>query len=93
LKRHAGAYRDDVLSILCGAAYEFNLNVPLIQALQMYGIIKANSQGNCKIANAIYETVLLAAFRSHRSRLQAVSELGQRGNKTVKACPEGRKER
>jgi AAA+ ATPase superfamily predicted ATPase len=67
----AREHRDDILKIMFGERYEFNLNIPLIRTLNTHGIIKENTEGLCQIANPIYERVLLAAFRSHRWHLQA----------------------
>ncbi len=71
LVRHAREYREDVLNILFGAEYEFNLNDPLVHALHMHGIIASVS--NCQIANPIYAKVLLAAFRPIRNKLQGAA--------------------
>ncbi|MBV7336516.1 AAA-like domain-containing protein [Chloroflexi bacterium TSY] len=69
--RHANLHRDDVLNILFGATYEFNLNDPVINELSEQGILSADSDGNCQIANSVYGKILLAAFRPRRMRLQA----------------------
>jgi hypothetical protein len=76
--RHARPHQEDVLNILFGAEYEFNLNNPLLHHLFMHGIISQSSNGfsagqvdHCQIANPIYSKVLLAAFRPLRSQLQA----------------------
>ncbi|MFZ1552767.1 MAG: AAA-like domain-containing protein [Anaerolineae bacterium] len=69
LVRHAQVYRDDVLNMLFGADYEFNLNNPLVHALYLHGVITRGADGNCRVANPIYTAVLLAAFRPLRLRL------------------------
>ena len=69
LVRHAQVYRDDVLNMLFGADYEFNLNDALVYALYLHGVITRGPDGNCRVANPIYAAVLLAAFRPLRLRL------------------------
>lgn len=69
--RHARVHEEEVLNILFGAEYEFNLNNPLIHHLFMHGIIARTAAGFCQIANPIYSKVLLAAFRPLRWQLQA----------------------
>lgn len=71
LLRQANPYQDDLLKILFGGEYEFNLNIPMVQTLFMHGILSATATGNCQIANPIYMAVLLAAFRPVQARLQA----------------------
>lgn len=71
--RHATTYRDDVLNILFGGTYLFNLNNGLVNELYTQGVIKQDEQGNCRIANPIYGEVLLAAFRPVRVGLQAAT--------------------
>jgi len=69
--RRASKYRDDVLNILFGGTYRFNLNDPLVNDLYMQGVICEDEQEHCKIANAIYSEVLLSAFRPARDDYQA----------------------
>ncbi len=69
--RHARTHQEDVMNILFGAEYEFNLNNQLIHYLFMHGIISQSVAGFCQIANPIYAKVLFAAFRPLRSSLQA----------------------
>jgi len=69
--RRASDYRDEILHILLGGIYRFNLNVPLVNDLYMQGIIREDEHENCKIANAIYSEVLLAAFRPAEADFQA----------------------
>ncbi|MEZ4862440.1 MAG: AAA-like domain-containing protein [Caldilineaceae bacterium] len=71
LKQHANAHRETVLNILFGASREFNLNDPVVSELHMHGIIDSAPNGNCRIANAIYADVLLAALRPAQLGLQA----------------------
>lgn len=71
LIRRAQEYQLDVINILFGASYQFNLNDPVIRDLQMYGVISSTAQGDCQIADPIYAAVLLAAFRPVRSGFQA----------------------
>jgi hypothetical protein len=42
-----------------------------VNTLHLHGIISETNSGYCQIANPIYERILLAAFRSRKSRLQA----------------------
>jgi len=70
LIRQANPYQEELLKLLFGAEYEFNLNIPMVQTLFMYGILSATPTGNCQIANPIYMAVLLAAFRPLQARLQ-----------------------
>jgi hypothetical protein len=69
--RQAEPHRDDVLNILFGAPYEFNLNTPLVHHLFMHGVVSQSAADYCQIANPIYAKVLLAAFRPLRLQLQA----------------------
>ncbi|MCB0064175.1 MAG: AAA-like domain-containing protein, partial [Caldilineaceae bacterium] len=69
--RHAEKYQEDVLNILFGGTYNFNLNNPMINELYTQGVIREDAQGNCRIANAVYSEVLLAAFRPVRVGEQA----------------------
>ena len=69
--RRAQPHIEDVMNILFGAEYEFNLNNPIIHALHMHGIIHGTSEGLCQISNPTYAEVLLAASRPTRARLQA----------------------
>ena len=69
--RHAEEYRDDVLNILFGGSYEFNLNNRLVNELYTQGVIRQDEYDSCKIANPIYGEVLLAAFRPIRVGYQA----------------------
>jgi len=69
--RHAREQQEDVINILFGKEYKFDLNNPLIYYLFMHGIISQSVSGLCQIANPIYAKVLLAAFRPLRSSLQA----------------------
>lgn len=71
--RHAEKYRDDVLNILLGGTYLFNLNNALVNELYTQGVIQQDAQGNCRIANPVYGEVLLAAFRPVRIGLQAAT--------------------
>lgn len=68
--RHAEKYRDDVLNILFGGTYIFNLNDGLVNELYTQGVIRQDEHGNCRIANPLYGEVLLAAFRPVRVGLQ-----------------------
>lgn len=68
--RHAEKYRDDVLNILFGGTYLFNLNNVLVSELYTQGVIQQDEHGNCRIANSVYSEVLLAAFRPVRVGLQ-----------------------
>lgn len=70
LVRHAREYQEDVLRILFGAEYAFNLNDPLVHALHMHGIVGPTETGTCEIANPIYGRVLLSAFRPIQAGLQ-----------------------
>ena len=63
LGRHAKEYRKEVLGILFGNPYHFNLNNPLIHELHMHGIIRENAEGLCEIANPTYRQVLIAYLR------------------------------
>ncbi|MEM7537572.1 MAG: AAA-like domain-containing protein, partial [Chloroflexota bacterium] len=69
--RHANEHRDDVLNIMLGGSYQFNLNDSLINDLYRQGIIREDAHEECKIANAVYSEVLLAAFRPRRIGHQA----------------------
>ncbi|MEM7125089.1 MAG: AAA-like domain-containing protein [Chloroflexota bacterium] len=69
--RHADEYRDDVLNILFGGGYTFNLNDSLVGDLYREGVICEDDQEKCKIANPIYSKVLLAAFRPIRTGEQS----------------------
>lgn len=69
--RHAREYQDDVLNILFGGTYGFNLNDSLVSDLYTQGVIRQDEHQNCKIANPIYSEVLLAAFRPIRTGEQA----------------------
>jgi AAA-like domain len=71
--RHAAKYRDDLLNILLGGTYIFNLNDALVSELYTQGVIRPDEQGNCRVANPIYGEVLLAAFRPVRVGLQAAT--------------------
>lgn len=68
--RHAEKYRDDVLNILFGGTYLFNLNNALVSELYTQGVINQDEHGNCRIANSVYSEVLLAAFRPVQVGLQ-----------------------
>jgi len=63
LGRHAKVYSEEVLGILFGKLYQFNLNNPIIHELYMHGIVTENADGFCDIANPIYRQVLIAYLR------------------------------
>ncbi|MEM7534371.1 MAG: AAA-like domain-containing protein [Chloroflexota bacterium] len=69
--RHASEYREDVMDILLGGSYKFNLNNELVKDLYQQGVIREDPYQNCKIANSVYSEVLLAAFRPARVEFQA----------------------
>ena len=71
LIRHASFYREQLLRILFGVRLKFTLNTPWVQALSMHGVIRANSQGFCEIANPLYEQILTDYFQPLESDLQA----------------------
>ncbi|MEZ4862628.1 MAG: AAA-like domain-containing protein [Caldilineaceae bacterium] len=88
--RRAEPHIDDVMNILFGAEYEFNLNNPVIHALHMHGIISRTAEDLCQISNPTYAEVLLAAFRPVRARLQAdilVNGYDFRSHRTDDALP------
>ena len=68
--RHAEKYRDDLLNLLFGGTYLFNLNNAFVSELYTQGVIDQDEHGNCRIANPIYSEVLLAAFRPVRVGMQ-----------------------
>ncbi|MEZ4869085.1 MAG: AAA-like domain-containing protein [Caldilineaceae bacterium] len=69
--RHAEEYREDVINMLFGGLYNFNLNNKMVSDLYTQGVIDQDEYGNCCIANPVYSEVLLAAFRPIRVGLQA----------------------
>ncbi|MBV7329805.1 ATP-binding protein [Chloroflexi bacterium TSY] len=69
--RHASEYHDDVINILFGGRYKFNLNNSMVNDLYTQGVIGQDQYDNCQIANPIYSEVLLAAFRPVRVDYQA----------------------
>ncbi|MBK9234449.1 MAG: hypothetical protein IPO15_27430 [Anaerolineae bacterium] len=66
--RHAQVYRDDVLNMLFGADYEFNLNNPLVHALYLHGVITAGGRKLPRGQSDLHSRSL-AAFRPLRLRL------------------------
>ena len=70
LTRHGREHSQEILAILFGEPYPFNLNDPLVNTLYMQGVVADNGEGNCRIANPIYAQVLLAALRPQTIGLQ-----------------------
>ena len=68
--RRAAEYEEDVVRILFGADYPFQLNDPLVNSLHLFGLIKETPAHLCRIANPIYKQVLIAAFRPRQAGMQ-----------------------
>ncbi|MEZ4862443.1 MAG: hypothetical protein R3C14_14105 [Caldilineaceae bacterium] len=71
LQRHASEYKEEVLRILFGGIYPFTRNSPVVKTLAMYGIISETPEGNCQVANPIYERVLIDHFTPFEIGLSA----------------------
>ncbi len=71
LQRHAAEYQDEVLRILFGGIYPFTRNSPVVKTLAMFGIISETAEGNCQVANPIYERVLIDHFTPFEIGLSA----------------------
>lgn len=71
LQRHAAVYKEEVLRILFGSIYPFTRNSPVVKTLEMYGIISETAEGNCQVANPIYERVLIDHFTPFEIGLSA----------------------
>lgn len=71
LQRHAAEYKEAVLGILFGGIYPFTHNSPVVKTLAMYGIISETPEGNCQVANPLYERVLIDHFTPFEIGLSA----------------------
>ncbi|MEM7537855.1 MAG: AAA-like domain-containing protein [Chloroflexota bacterium] len=63
LRRHAEEYPNEIINILFGQTYPYDLNEPFINTLKLHGIIRPSASNDCQIANPIYRQVLLAKLR------------------------------
>ena len=68
--RRAAEYKEDVVRMIFGADYLFHRNDPLVNSLQLFGIIKETAAHLCRIANPIYKQVLIDAFQPRQIGLQ-----------------------
>ncbi len=71
VQRHAAVYQEEVLRILFGGIYPFTRNSSVVKTLEMYGIISETAEGNCQVANPIYERVLIDHFTPFEIGLSA----------------------
>lgn len=68
--RHAAKYQDQLLQIIFDGKLHFTLNNPMVKEMNLFGILREDVEGFCRLPNPIYKQVLIDYFKPFQLDLQ-----------------------